>query len=427
MGFIEVVKDIRGRHLGFKIVDNGENSSKLVIPREHNGIEIKRLKHIENSIADRIEEIEFPYTLDMLDYDIFKALKNVKRIVFNRDISIELGGEDTLPNLEEVVIKSLEKKSSAGRLHMSFLSLKNLERIIILEQPVYYSSNTVHDCPKLDIQNLLGEGLIVVSGNAFNGIYNDKLILPKSLSRFYSDSFNNKSSYIELNLLSINTYLNNSYGTYYSKGIIINGLKTFKHLENTPRIMVVNKSNIPDKEGIEDKIVIVKDEISLAEDKKIKKARALGVKVATNGINYNLETVKMVLIATSEEHIKNTIVETMYSSLKYDLFGIRLMSNGYATILLGVGSIQNVKEHLIGNSIKELKNYVLVEGLNKIYIYNISKEHIIDNIDKYYDVDDKAIILRPIRGIRNKREISSIREENNKLIIEHTDGLVEEI
>lgn len=242
---------------------------------------------------------------------------------------------------------------------------------------------------------MIKDGLIEIESYAFNNIKNDKIVMPKTLNRFDIKSINNYSKVLEIEVSNKNTYLNNRALILYTEDRIrgkniIRGLTIYKELEEDSTITVLDEDEY--NRGKYDKevnTVIIKEKLNKENTTKIIKAKTLGVKICINGVNKTVENIRMALVLTDEEHIKYTIENTIDDYANTNLYGRRILSNGFTGVRFEIKNMQSIKDGDIENTVLKLNRCVIVEGAKRINIYSNNKEYIINNIDRYYNFETK--------------------------------------
>lgn len=425
--YIRILERLDNDGAKFAIDGDIGNNTKLLIPDKLNGLKLEFLEYISKDIKDKVEEIVFPKYLYGIANNELIGLNKIIDVTFKKDIRLDI---KELPNLEVVRVDRLHDKQ---KLLMAFHRLPKLTTIELKEKPISYHKNTVVECESLYVQSLIHDNLLYLVGDTFIRTADQVIDLPKSTTHININFISNKDKRVRVNISNINAYLSTkstiSRSIYKTTVIEIHGLtivpkdldkKGIKLLYKNEVYRTINNKKLND--------IVILEPLKLEEEKKILKAKALGVSLAKNGLNKTLYSSKMSLILTDEEHVKETLRKAIKDIVYHGFNKNILISNGYTSIAY---DIDRLSMYMIGkrngkSKLYELENTMLIACNESILIYCISKQHILNNIEEYFSSENKSVYIKPIAFLRiENNEIDTIEEDGNRVIIRYKDGEVE--
>lgn len=302
-----------------------------------------------------IEEVIIPLGVENFNVDLV-GLNNLKRIVFERG-ALDRHVLKDLNTVEEVEIRSLMN----GKCNISFENMPNLKRVIFKEVPFRINKNTFVNCNRLDVQDILKNGIIEIEDLAFNGVDIDRVELPDTVRVVYNNSF--------ITNRKLNIHSNN-------KNLLV---RTKEKCTSSVGFCIFNL--VPGVFIEKPEIVSVKYNVENI-DRKILKAKLLGAyNIGKGDMAETEQDVIETLEVMSEEYIKEEIEQLLDIASKYYTFSEYIISNGYSCIRSSFNETSYMCRNNSENDIVKYKKSTLVKLDKIILVYLTDKQAIINKLN----------------------------------------------
>lgn len=385
------LKKIESKGCVVKLV-NLKGVKKLVIPQTYNGYNIESICYIEDN---ELEEVEFPDTLIYINNEIMNKLNKTRKLVFNIDIGVTI---KSFKNLEEVVIL---KPSTAGNLTIDFRNNPKLSKVKIDYDVYNFNGSAFADCPSLEVQPMLKEGLVFIGEQAFYNIKDTEITLPKSVIEISIESFKSE------NTDNIIINVQNRHACVY-----------FFDEDYEPKCTIKGVTSCYYPLSLYEFI-----ETPSEVEKKVLRLKLLGYNIDKHSIAHDYKDLYGSLLLCNDKDIAERIDGVIMNTISYIICYNNLISNYYNCVTFEIPELETLISECEPKDIKvyKMQKNTIILAKNKVIIYNKTKDYLLSLIDDWSGgimLQEKVIDNIPLRQVKNIKEI------NNNVIITLKSGKI---